>query len=402
MTPVEVGDLLELEVERLAFGGEAVARHGGFVVFVPLAVPGERIRAQVREVRRTFARAELREVLAPSPDRRPAPCRHFGTCGGCQLQHLHYAAQLRAKVEFVQHALKRIGGIWWQREIPIRSAQEFGYRIRAQWQITPRGPEQPPAIGFHRAGSHEVCEVESCPILVPELNAGLARLRGLGAEHGLPRVLDMAAGAEGVATDPPLPGFAVEPITQGVGADTFGFAPQTFFQGNRVLLQELAAHAVGERAGYAALDLYAGVGLFTVPLARNHARVTGVESDPHAVRIGRANLARNGCDNATLRSGRVEDALRDLLRAVAGGRAQTPDLVVLDPPRIGARAAMPLLAQLAAPRVHYVSCDPSTMARDLRVLLGADYRLLDVTAFDLFPQTYHVETVARLALAAVE
>ncbi|MBK8975301.1 MAG: class I SAM-dependent RNA methyltransferase [Planctomycetes bacterium] len=394
---LRVGDVLELEVERLAFGGDGVARHAGFVVFVPLAAPGERVRAELTELRPSFARARLCEVLRPSPDRRVPPCNHFGDCGGCQLQHLDHATQLRAKVGFVQSALERIGGIAWSEEIPIRSGAELGYRIRAQLQVAPRGAGRPPAVGFHRAGGNDVCDVASCPVLAPELADGLARLRALATDRSLPRVVQMAAGADGTATDPPLPGFATGALTQRVGAHVLAFTPGAFFQGNRALLPELCEQVAGASAGDFALDLFAGVGLFTLPLARGHARVLAVESDDEAVRIGRGNLARAGAERVELRRARVDHALRALLGAVAAGTEPRPDLVVLDPPRTGARSAMPLLVELAAPRVHYVSCDPPTLARDLRVLVAGGYRLVDVTAFDLFPQTYHVETVARLA-----
>jgi 23S rRNA (uracil1939-C5)-methyltransferase len=392
------GDVVELEAERLSYGGDAVARHEGLAVFIPLGAPGERLRVRIIERKKSFARGVIEEIIEPSPDRREAPCVYFGRCGGCQLQHLSYPAQLSAKASFVGDALKRIGKIDWPREIEVSSSEEFGYRTRAQLKservTNPSGGSEV-RVGFHRAGSHSVIDVESCPILTPELNSALSSIRS-GISASMPGEIELAEGDTEVGSAPPVPQVRAETVTRKIGGETYAFSPSTFFQGNRFLLEELVDEAVGEESGKLALDLYAGVGLFTVRLARAFERVIGVESDPRASSFARTNLSENGVANIEFHNDRAEGWLRGFAAKIAGRGEESPDLVVLDPPRSGAAEAMDHLIDLRPGRISYVSCDPSTLARDLRKLLDSGYDLRSVKAFDLFPQTYHVETVARL------
>jgi len=398
-----VGDIIELETERLSYGGEAVARHNGLAVFVPLAAPGERLRVRIIERKKSFARGVIEQIIEPSPERREPPCPYFGACGGCQLQHLSYPAQLEAKAAFVSEALKRIGKIDWPREVEISSSEEFGYRTRAQVKIErvaspPGGPGV--RIGFNKAGSHSVIDVESCPILTPELNSALRSLRS-EADLSAPglREIELASGDGEIGSAPLIPQAPAEVVTTRIGGATYTFSPSTFFQVNRLLLDELVEEAVGEEAGRLALDLYAGVGLFTIRLARSFDRVIGVESDAQASSFARINLSENAITNVDLHSRRSEDWLRSFAAKIARGGSHAPDLAVLDPPRAGAAEAMGPLIASRPKRISYVSCDPATLARDLRKLLDSGYDLMSVKAFDLFPQTFHVETVARLRLA---
>jgi 23S rRNA (uracil1939-C5)-methyltransferase len=397
---LSVGDLVEVVTERLAYGGEAVARYGGLAVFVPFAAPKEKLLVRITEQKKNFARAVIQRVLEPSPLRREPPCRYFGDCGGCQLQHLTYEAQLKSKVGFVRDALERIGRIDWPIEIKIRSAAEFGYRGRSQVTIDWRSSR----VGFNRAGSNAVCDVETCMILAPELDQALASLRAAiqetsGSTHPESRFsqIEMAAGESSVALEPSIGGFPKGPLRQVVHGAVYCFGPATFFQSNLQLLDDLVDEAVDKSSsdsGELALDLYAGVGLFTVQMARRFKRVIGVESDPRTLRFALENIGANELTNVEFHTSRVEAWLERFVDA----EPAPPDLVLLDPPRTGAAESVALIAQLKASRITYVSCDPTTLARDLRVLLDSGYELSRITAIDLFPQTYHIETVVALSL----
>ncbi|HJQ69169.1 MAG TPA: class I SAM-dependent RNA methyltransferase [Blastocatellia bacterium] len=389
---LSVGDVVEVTTERLAFGGDAVARHDGLAIFVPFAAPAERLRIRITERKKNFARGVIEEIITPSPSRRAPPCRYFGECGGCQLQHLSYDEQLKAKAGFVGDALARIGRIPWDREIEIRSAAEFGYRSRAQVKIEHDADHL--RIGFNHAASHAVCDVESCPVLAPQLDRALVSLRssfaggGFGSE--LPAEVEMALGQSGVSIEPELEGFSAAPVSRKIGDMNYTFGASTFFQANYLLLEDFVKEATAGYSGDVACDLYAGVGLFTLPLALSFDRVIGVESDPRAAYFAKKNIAASNAANVELRNTRVESWLKGINSA--------PDLILLDPPRSGAAEAIGEIARLKPARVAYVSCDPATLARDLRKLVDARYRLSSVVAFDLFPQTYHVETVAKLDL----
>jgi 23S rRNA (uracil1939-C5)-methyltransferase len=392
--PLSVGDVVEVTTERLAFGGDAVARHEGLAIFVPFAAPGERLRIRITERKKNYARGVIEEILAPSPARRAPPCRYFGECGGCQLQHLSYDEQLRAKSGFVRDALARIGRIPWDREIEIRSAAEFGYRSRAQVKIESGSDHL--RIGFNHAASHSVCDVESCPVLAPELDRTFQKLRSSLASSDTDfeqaAEVEMALGRTGVDLEPRMKGFPGAHISQRIGDMTYSFSASTFFQVNHLLLEDFAREATADYSGRLAVDLYAGVGLFTLQLARSFDRVIGVESDSRAARFARQNIADNKVTNVEFHNQRVESWLR--------GFNSVPDLILLDPPRAGAAEAMDEIAKLKPARIAYVSCDPATLARDLRKLIDARYSLSSVVAFDLFPQTYHVETIASLRFTA--
>lgn len=395
---MSVGDVFEVNTERLAYGGEAVARYDGLAVFIPFAAPREKLLVRITERKKNFARAAIERVLDPSPARREAPCQYFGNCGGCQLQHLTYEAQLESKVGFVRDALKRIGRIDWPHEIGIRSAAEFGYRSRAQVTID----WQAHLVGFNRANSNAVCDVESCPILTPGLDRALAALRAavVSADGSAPHEfrlsqIEMAEGESSVALEPPVAGLPDGPLLLTAHDAVYSFGPSTFFQSNAQLLDALIDEAVDGRASGPedlALDLYAGVGLFTIQMARRFKRVIGVESDPRTAKFALKNIGANELTNVEFHTSSVESWLRRYLDA----EPVRPDLVLLDPPRTGAAESIALVAQLKASLITYVSCDPATLARDLRILLDSGYELSRITAIDLFPQTYHVETVAAL------
>ena len=394
-TSLSVGDIVDVTTERMIYGGDAIARHDGLAIFIPFAAPGERLRVRIIERKKNFARAVIDRMLEPSPSRREAPCQYFGDCGGCQLQHITYETQLESKIGFVRDALERIGRIDWPHEIRIRHAAEFGYRGRAQVKIDRRAGR----VGFNRAATNAVCDVTSCPILLPELDEALGSLwSALGQptdnDQRLPNRLqvEMAAGESAVSFQPALGGLPAGTLQRSVHGSVYNFGPATFFQGNPGLLDELVDQAVAAESGDVAIDLYAGVGLFTMQLARRFNRVIGVEVDRGASKFAFENIAANGLTNVEFHNTTVEP----WLKSFAATQAPAPDLMLLDPPRTGAPEAVSYVAALKPSRIIYVSCDPTTLARDLRTLLDSGYELAEITALDLFPQTYHVETVAAL------
>ena len=380
------GDLVELHIDALAAGGDGVGRLAdGRVVFVPLAAPGDRVRARLVSLRSRFARAELDRVLEPGPARVAPACPVFGACGGCAWQHVVYDAQCEAKRAIVEDALRRIGRLAPPEVDFVRSPRPLAYRARTRVLV------EGGRVGYRRRASRELCAVEACPVLVPVVDDALRRLVAAPpAEDG---EWELAAGAAGAVAHPLRgPGEALE-IAAGGGS--LRISPGVFFQahaGLRERLLEALARSAG--AGALALELYAGAGFFTLSLARAFARVVAVEGERDAAADLRHNAARAAASGVAVVEARVEEALADA-DLLGGAR---PDAVVLDPPRTGlAPGAAGRIAALAPRRIVYLSCDPATLARDAAALVAAGYALEGVVAFDLFPQTPHVEVLARLA-----
>jgi 23S rRNA (uracil1939-C5)-methyltransferase len=382
---------LELSIDSLAAGGEGVGRDtGGRVVFVPFAAPGDRLRVRVVEAHARFARAEIEAILSPGASRVSPRCRVFGDCGGCAWQHVAYPAQLAAKRAILRDALERIGGLAPPPIELMPSPAPYGYRGRA------RLVAQGGCVGFRRRRSHEPCPIASCPLLAPPLDAALAELAGRPALAD--GEWELALGGDGAvrtsALAQPDPDARVAIAAAG---ERIELSPGVFAQAN-ALLHDALARCVVEAAGAGgeALELFAGAGFFTLALARRFARVVAVESDARAVADLTRNLAAAG-----LRHVRALEARSETLLADARSQRVAPEVVVLDPPRggVGARASRDL-ARLPARRVVHVSCDPATLARDLRELAARGFALARVVAFDLFPQTPHVEAVAVLERAA--
>ncbi|HKP85071.1 MAG TPA: TRAM domain-containing protein, partial [Blastocatellia bacterium] len=314
---LQVGDVIEVTTERMAYGGDAVARHNGLAIFIPFAAPDERLRIRVVERKRNYARGAVEEILAPSASRRDPACKHFGDCGGCHLQHLTYEAQVKAKAAFVRDALIRTGRIEWPHEIEVRHAAEFGYRSRAQIKIEPLNPQKDRGrgVGFNRTSSRSVCDVSDCPVLAPELGALLESFRATVSRSDKLDLseVEMAAGDNGVAIAPPVAGVPSGELEKSVGGAIYRFNASTFFQVNSLLLESLVSEAVEGYSGRLAIDLYAGVGLFTIPLARLFDKVIGVESDAQAARFARENVLANKQTNVEFFSARVEDWLKQFI-----------------------------------------------------------------------------------------
>jgi 23S rRNA (uracil1939-C5)-methyltransferase len=347
---------------------------------------------RIVERRKKYARAVIDRILKPSATRRQPACAHFGDCGGCQLQHLDYGTQIEAKAGFIRDSLSRIGRIDWTDPVDIVSGPELAYRSRARFQVnTARN-----LVGFRRARSNEICDVRRCPVLVPQLEGALDSVRSAMAARGVDpevRELWLAADRDNVSVDPELPGLERGYLEEKVAGKTYRFAPAVFFQANQNLIEGLVAEVIKNESGSIAIDLYAGVGIFALSLADRFERVIAVESHEDSARLARHNALANSANNVEIMCSDVRDL------EMAGAAREKIDLVVLDPPRTGAAEAIPLIRQLQPSRVTYVSCDPVTMARDLRNLLDGGYEMVSLIAFDLFPQTYHVECVVRLKKA---
>ena len=412
-------------VDGFTHGGEGVVRVDGKAVFVAGALPGERVELRITEDQDRWARAELVDVLEPSPDRVTPPCPVAWTCGGCDLQHASREAQVRLKTRVVREQLERLGRFEDPPVLPGRAiGPALGYRAHARLHAAPDG-----RLGFHAAGTNDVVPIDHCPVLTPAAN-GL--LRRVGTSTGATEVELRVDGigpdgdpADGVVVLTPGPGALDVPegehdlllrqpddvdsaaggtvamrgdgvLDVEVAGLTFALPTSGFFQVSTDAAAALVTEvlqAAGDVEGRLVWDLYAGVGLLALPLARAGAEVLAVEGNPAAAAAARVNAQENGLD-LTVEEGDVHEALRDRARE---GVLDLPDVVVLDPPRTGVgREPLLDLAALAPPRIVLVACDPASLARDARALAEAGYRLARVQPLDLFPMTHHVEAVATL------
>lgn len=379
-------DELTVTVEQLVTGGDGLARFEGIPIFIPRAAPGDRLRVRLVERRPGYGRAEIEEILQPGPGRREPPCPYFTRCGGCDLQHLEDELQVRLKVTAVRESLQRIGGLPWPDDARVVAGDPWAYRMRASLHTRP-------LAGGHEAGyfsrrSHDLVAVDSCPVLVPELESVVERLGRL-LPAAAPRRVDLAAGRPGEWTAAPVvEGLRHGPVEIDVGGHTYSYDARCFFQAHRGLLGELVAAAIGSWRGERAVELYAGVGLFSVPLAARYAAVDAVEGDQVAVRYARRNARRNSAAGLRVEHRAVERWIADLPAGL--------DRVLVDPPRTGlARPVRRALLARPPARLTYVSCDAATLARDLKELTHT-FDVESLTLLDLFPQTGHMETVVQL------
>jgi 23S rRNA (uracil1939-C5)-methyltransferase len=395
---LQVGATLEVTIERILPGGLGLAHASGQTVMVALAAPGDHLRVSVERVRGHVVFASLVEIIAPSPVRVEPPCPYFGRCGGCDFQQLSYEAQLDAKVSIIRDCLRRIARLEPPADIPItRSPFAWRYRSRAAWQYDPLKRR----LGYFERGTHRVCDVAECPVLVPRLEETLSTLRERMRNGLLPADVEefqAVAGDDRAALAPPLDEAMTIETTRTIGAYRYRFSADGFFQINHDLLAPLIDAALTGAQGQTAIDLYCGAGLFTLPLATLFKRVIGVESNPAAIAYARRNLSDAGLTNATAECARVSHWL-----AAHAPTLAPVDYLLLDPPRTGAEeGAIGGILSLRPHRIVYVSCDPATLARDLKELIAGGYRLDTLAAFDMFPQTHHVETVAHLVGSGIK
>jgi 23S rRNA (uracil1939-C5)-methyltransferase len=428
---------LLLTIEKLIYGGDGLAHlpageHGpGKAVFVPFVLEGEQIEASVVEEKRGFVRARSDKILQASARRIEPQCPYFQRCGGCHYQHARYEHQLEIKAGILKENLRRIAKLELEKELIVHPSPEWNYRNRTRLKVQ-TAPEF--ALGYYQFGSHDLLPTEECPISSPLINQAMAALWRLGREGGVVEGLqeiEFFANAEdkqllvagygassmgrSAAMECAVKMQRVLPQMAGMvvfsGRDQAGYEPKriaavgtpelnyktreacyrvsagAFFQTNRHLIDQLLEIVTSGQSGHLALDLYAGVGLFSSVLSRRFAQVIAVEPSP----TSHHDLGYNSPANVKAIRAATERYLQD-----AVGKVQ-PDLVVVDPPRGGlGEHVVRGLVQLGAPRCIYVSCDPATLARDLGSLLRAGYRVEQAHLVDLFPQTYHLESVFHL------
>jgi len=433
-----------LKIEKLVYRGNGLGHHGGKAVFVPFTVPGDTILWEVVREKKHFIQGRLLKVLFPSPDRAVPLCSDFGRCGGCQWQHINYDIQLHWKNVIVAEILGKTASVPAGRVVPILSSHSpWYYRTRARlvWEAG--------RVGFYQNRSHRIIPVERCALLDPRLNNVLGAVKGTltslslarmgrgellleAGDSGSPRVIlrfrpdtslkmgTIQNALQGIISLAGRKGFSLWIDTNGSGTAALlagkdevalrpmqeaalslavppgGFSQASLEQNRRLtalitkIVEENALSSDGKRV----LDLYCGMGNLSLPMALKGGRITGIDSARASIQTARRNAVANGIRTATFICADAGDFLREYLQ----GGGDSCDTLVLDPPRTGAREIAELLAVSARcpETIVYVSCDPMTLARDLKILTGSAYNVLSVTPIDMFPQTFHIETVALL------
>lgn len=427
-----------VSIEKLVYGGDGLAHEGDRTVFVPFVLPGEEVRVTQTAHKKKLVWAKPVEITKASPSRIAPRCSHFGTCGGCHYQHIETTEQAKLKTEILRETLSRLGGVRWDKEIPAHTAAPLEYRNRAQWAVRSAMPR---ALGYFLPESANIVPIDECPVLSPLLARTFRTLQDLTRANSLPgQVVEIEAFADSsdqkLALNVAFHEFAAAPatlvqsfrdalpqleslllldqkknrfelsgpgfLTHSAGGFQFRVSHLSFFQVNRFLIEELLQAVVGDKKGSLALDLYAGVGFFSLPLAKAFERIISVDANLAATRDLRANAESAGLA-ITSHNLHTEEFFKKF--------DEKPDLIVLDPPRSGlGQSVSAKLAELQAPEIVYLSCDPSTLARDLAVLTQTErmpagtkpnaspYEISKIEMFDLFPQTHHIETLVHLRL----
>lgn len=432
---------MKLQIEKAVYGGAGLAHQtegegAGRAVFVPFTLPGELVEARLLEEKGGFSEAALLQVLSPSKDRVQSACAHFGQCGGCQYQHAAYPAQVQMKSAIMKETLER-AGLTTLPAIQVHTGEPWAYRNRTRLRVAES--DSIPGVGYNRRDSNEFLAIHQCPILAPLLwRAAEALLRVAAEESAAARWIRSAieveffttadekklqmtifarkqlvgftalceqmqqlipqltsasalllplAGPRRRAQRPrPLENWCTKGLNYRATGEDYWVSQGGFFQVNRFLIDELIRIVIAERHGAIAWDLYAGVGLFSRALARKFQHVVAVEAAADDLARSFKGAGRRAVEATTL----------EFLQGAVLQR-ERPELIVMDPPRAGVGAEVcTLLARILAPEIVYVSCDPVTLARDLKSLVAAGYNLVELHMVDMFPQTFHLETIAVL------
>lgn len=392
-------ETIDVQIEKLVYGGEGLGRVDGQVLLAPFVLPGETARVTPTRVKAGLLRGVNPQIVSSVAERVTPVCEYFGICGGCQYQHASYEFQLQQKEAILRETLQRFAGFNFDRKITTIAAEPWNYRNRVQLHF------KDGASGFHKPGSHDLCSIDRCYISAPVLVDAIRRISQAVREPQWPKFLrsiELFTNGQELqltVTDSSrpvaarffewcstfLPDTAPGSIDYEADGRRFRISRGSFFQVNRFLIDALAQEALGDAQGTYAVDLYAGVGLFSVPLSERFQRVEAVERGGPAHRDLEWNA--RGCSIRTVK-GAAEDFLRNL--------SESPDFILADPPRAGLTDATTAeLLRILPPQLTVVSCDPATFSRDLKKLLSA-YEVRKIALVDLFPQTYHFETVVHL------
>jgi 23S rRNA (uracil1939-C5)-methyltransferase len=426
---------VQVHIESMAFKGYGVTRIDGKVLFVPYSVAEDKAWVEITETKKNYSIGKLSELIEPSGLRTNPPCPYFGVCGGCQWQHIDHSVHREFKKEIFTEILKRLGGL---KEVPsidvVPSPQPYGYRVRVQLKV--RGD----TMGYYEERSHRIVDIDHCPIAHPLVNQIISSLRKAPPsffqaeeieintspeeEKGILILHPLSAHQrtkhstkEFLQSHPILKGIAVmgEKGLISLGNPSLNFtipfnrweensvlrlrtSPKSFFQVNLGQNQRLIQTVLefsDVRKDERVLDLYAGVGNFSLPLAMASKEVLGIEENRAAVEDARFNAERNEIKNCNFIHGRVEDLLEQW-------KGERPDLMILDPPRTGCKAIWDQVVRLKPKKIVYISCEPTTFSRDLRLFSEVGYSLQKLTLVDMFPQTYHMEVVGLLAQSQVK
>lgn len=433
-TRQSVPDQFEADIDNLTLEGRGVARVSGKTVFINGALPGERVSARIHTRHKRYDEADTYQVLTPSAERQQPPCQYYGQCGGCQLQHLQPSAQIIYKEQLVLDQLRRFADTVPEQVDGALTGNNLAYRRAARIGINQRSTGEL-LVGFRRKSSHKLLDIDGCPVLDPRINQLLSSLRKLLSEQGdikhlthldiscgdnqgcltirstrTPDEMLLSAVAEICASqnfrfyiednDGSVTqiGPAAESLSYTVldGALNLEFAPGDFLQVNATVNQQMIARALAWLAPKAedrVLDLFCGLGNFTLPLATQAGRVVGVEGSADMVSRAELNARRNGCENAEFFKSDLSSDIRESVW-YQQTRQSGFDLILLDPPRTGAEACVQQLADYGARAVLYIACNPAALVRDSQYLKAAGYRMTRFSVMDMFPHTAHVESMA--------
>ncbi len=405
MAPTKEITPVEIEIEKLVYGGDGLARLDGQVVLMPYVLPGERVAFRPQKMKAGMLKGTQVQVIQPSPERITPLCEYFTKCGGCHLQQSAYEFQVAQKVSILRETLRRTAGLDYTQKIPAITGEPWAYRNRIQLHF------KAGTCGFHKAGDHAIQGISHCEIAAPLLTEAIGKLQPAVKKQEWPdflRSLELFTNGTDIQvnvleTNRPVaarfftwiktfvPALAPGDIVYEAAGHRFRISGGSFFQTNRFLVDALVNEVLGEETGEEAVDLYAGVGLFTLPMAKRFQRVQAVERGATALHDLEFNAETAQITNITAHRSTAEEFLR--------GMETAPTWMVADPPRAGlGKEATAELLRLKPKRLTIVSCDPVTLARDLKVLLAGGYSIQRLSLVDLFPQTYHFESIARLEI----
>ena len=397
-----IDDELDVTIASMAFGGDGVARHGDYVLFVPDVIPGEQVRVKIVAAKRSYGRALPLEILQPSPDRVEPPCAVYGLCGGCQYQHVSYSKSVEFKESQIREVASRIGGLALDDicDPIVPSPEAYGYRNSVSLRLRRAGKSW--ETGYIARDNKTFIQVSQCPIAAGAINSEIANLdAGIKQFKNKDKITDVTMKCDGEHTmlcpryQKPIRFESAARLRYVYGHFSFYYGSSSFFQVNHAMipaLLDLVKSALDPKPGQSLIDLYAGVGLFSIALAKDYKQVTGLEIGQEAVECFQENIRENSVSNATVIRGTVESSIRAGLKELG----DKPVSVLVDPPREGLKKeVVQALNEGPVEKLAYVSCDPAMLARDLK-LLGASFTLKKITPLDMFPQTKHLEAVAAL------